>query len=142
MTQPPGALAPLVQGEVLSPSAVSDPISFAAHDFTNVLRNIVKNSPVAFKSEADVLAALNAIDAFEKRLIPSKDHSMVAAETDHAPWEDVSQRTPPQVGGLVPSNVPQIDYGALARAIIQAQQEQQASAPPPDAAPAAPLAGA
>lgn len=136
MSTQPGAVAPFMQGEVVTPSAVIDPQSFAGHDFLNVIRDLIHRA--AFHTEGDKNSALDAVDAFEKRFIPSQDQKHVVAEGELAGREDVSQRKPPQTGGApVPVNVPQIDYNALARALMAAQREAEQESSGSHAAPPA-----
>lgn len=138
MSTPSGAVAPYtIPGEVVQPDAVLDPQSVPAHNFFNTIRDLVLRA--AYHTENEKHAALNAVDAFEHRFIPSQDRRHVVAETDHAGREDVSQRKPP--GGaavVVPPSAPQLDYGMLARAILQAQQEAEASKEQPEPPAAAP----
>lgn len=121
-----------VSGQVVSapidPTHVSAPHSFSAHDFFNVLRTVVKNTN-AFVNESDKLAALNVIQDYESHIVPPSDQNVVVSEDDAAPVEDVSQRTPPMVGIPAPAAAaPAIDYNQLARALVQAQAEQHATA--------------
>ena len=116
----------LLQGNVLEPAHISQPVSYPAHDFFNLVRTLVHKA--GFHTEAEVLKALEAVTAFEKHIVPAVDQRHVLAETDHAPVEDVSQRVPPRNG--LPAVAPgaQIDYARLAAAIVAAQNAQAEAA--------------
>jgi hypothetical protein len=132
MTTPSGVVAPVVPGTIIQPDAVLDPVSVPAHAFFSMLRNVVKQLPGVFKNEADLHAALDAIDGYENRVVPYQDRQYTVTESDHAGREDVSQRIPPQVGGGIPAVAgPQIDYARLAQALITAQKEAEAAAAVP-----------
>jgi hypothetical protein len=125
MSTPAGALAPhTIPGEIVTPDAVLDPKSIPAHDFFNVMRDIVHRTTYHHESEKN--AALDAVDAFESRFVPVQDRKYVQLETDYAGREDVSQRTPPQVGTLPVPAGPAIDYNRLAAAIVAMQQQANA----------------
>lgn len=110
----------------VDPTHVSAPHSFSAHDFFNVIRNLVQNGP-AYVEETAKLDALNAITDYESHVVPKTDQNVVVAEDDAAPVEDVSQRTPFPVGAVPAAPAgPAIDYNQLARALVQAQAEQNA----------------
>jgi hypothetical protein len=122
-----------IQGNVVEPSHISQPHSFAAHDFFNTVRDLVHRTPYHNESERD--AALNSIGSYEKHVTGS-DAAYVLDEGDRAPVEDVSQRRPPS--GLPSTVAPgaTIDYAKLAAAIVAAQQaqaqaQQQAAVTPP-----------
>lgn len=133
MSMQPGGYAPaVIQGEVISPAAVLDPKSMPAHNFAEVLRHLITKVPGVYKVEADMLRALDAVDAFERSMVPQQDRRHVVQETDMAGREDVSKRVPPMVGTApVPAAGPAIDYNALAKAIIAAQQQMQSESQPP-----------
>jgi hypothetical protein len=126
MTLPPSAIQ---SAGVLTPTAVVDAHSTAAHDFFNVMRDVVRGARIYF-DESTLGQALDVIDIFEKRYIKPEMHRLVVKETDAAKREDVSQRIPPRTGYAPPPAVaPQIDYNLLARAILQAQAEAQGLTP-------------
>lgn len=122
-------VAPVIQGRVerpLVPSHVSQPGSFPAHDFFNVVRTLVRNSRL--HNQSDVEGALAAIDAYEYHVIPAPDREVVKSENDLAPIEDVSKRHAPSSVAAPPVPAgPAIDYDLLARAMVRAQQAQQAN---------------
>lgn len=129
----------------LSPGAadIIDPLSVAEHEFHQVIADLARNS-LAYKTEHDMLRALDAIEAHRKRSVRSGDHHRVQKETDIAPVEDVRLRKPPPgTAGGPPSPGLQIDYAQLAAAIFAHQQmlAQQAATPPPAAPPANPFQG-
>jgi hypothetical protein len=122
---------PALTGSVVQPDYVSQPHSFAAHDFFNTLRKLVHMSTL--HNEADVAAALATIDGYEKHVVGAADLARVISENDRAPVEDVSQRK--AASGELPTAVSgSIDYARLAAAIVAAQQaqSQQATAPQPE----------
>ena len=134
MTTQPGGYAPatVIQGEVITPSAVLDPKSMPAHNFAEVIRHLISRVPGVYKAEADMQTALDAVDAFERSFVPMQDRKHVVQETDMAGREDVSKRIPPRTGyAPVPAAGPAIDYNALAKAILAAQQQMQAESQPP-----------
>jgi hypothetical protein len=119
MSTPAGALAPTIQGDVVAPSAVVGPLAFPAHNFLNVIRDVIHRGNV-YHSEDDLKSALATVDDFERRFI-SNDHQHVVGEDDAAPHEDVSARIPPRGGyAPVPSTAPVIDYNKLAAALMAA----------------------
>jgi hypothetical protein len=134
MTTPQGPILALppsaVQSAgVVTPTAIVDAHSTAAHDFFNVVRDLVKGARVYF-DESTLGQALNVVDTFERRYIKPEMHRLVTKDTDDAKREDVTERIPPRTGyAPVPAAAPQIDYNLLARAIIQAQAEAQSVAP-------------
>jgi hypothetical protein len=129
MSQPTGAVEPRttsqpVQGSVITPTGSIAAASVTAHDFFNVLRQVVTASP-AFTSEADLLKAVTALTSHEKQTVAQSDQRQVLRETDLAPVEDVSKRVAANNGLPAPvATGPAIDYGKLAQAIVAAQQEQ------------------
>lgn len=114
---------PALEGRIVEPSGHIAPLSASAHDFLNVMRALIHRHP--WHHENQKLEALNAVAAFEKHFVPPNDLRNLASENDHAPIEDVSQRIPPQTG-LAPVVAPSqnIDYDALAAAIVRAQAAQ------------------
>lgn len=142
MTVQPGGYAPVVQGELVTPAAVLDPKSMPVHNFAEVLRKVLTKLPGVFTHENELHAALNAVDAFERVFLPQQDRPHVAQETDMAAREDVTKRKPPITGAApVPAAGPAIDYNALAKAILTAQQQMQQENNPPQANPPAPYGG-
>lgn len=117
-----GAVAPY-QGQAVSPSAMTDPQSAAAHSMTGVLSRLVRDSGV-FRNEAEVLSAISTVEGFFKHLIDPGQRQAVKREHDIAPVEDVTQRTPPANAAAMPQPVPnsRIDYAELARYIVAAQR--------------------
>lgn len=135
MSTPAGALAPhTIPGEVVTPDAVLDPKSVPAHNFFNVLRDLVHRT--TYHDEGQKHAALDALDAFEQRFVPVQDRKYVVLDTDYAGREDVSKRIPPQVGTTpVPVAGPAIDYNRLAAAIVAMQQQAAAESATPNVPP-------
>lgn len=128
MSNQPGAMSPYLQGDVITPDRVLDPQSVPAHNFFNTMRDLINK--VVYHNESDLHAALDSVDAFEKRYIGG-DHAHVVQEGEAAGREDVTQRKGHNSVPVMPSNVPQIDYGMLARAMIQAQRDAEAEANTP-----------
>lgn len=126
MSTPAGALAPtVIPGEVVTPAAVVGPLAFPAHAFLNTVRSVITRSG-AFHGEDELRSALASVDSYEKAILKN-DHKHVLSEDDHAPFEDVSLRTPPRNGGVpVPTGAPAIDYNRLAAALMAAGFGQQA----------------
>jgi hypothetical protein len=113
-----------LQGKVLPPAVSPD--ADAGHQFVNVVRQLA-HIPTAFHSEAERIAALEALTAYERSILGSA-HAGVIAETDHAPIEDVSLRVPPGGPPLPVVTGPTIDYDKLAAAIVRAQAQQAITA--------------
>jgi hypothetical protein len=119
----------LLSGNVVEPSHISQPHSFAAHDFFGTIRDVIHKVP-GYHTEAERESALATVAAYEKH-VTGPDAAYVVSETDRAPSEDVSLRRPP--GGLPATAAPGavIDYAKLAAAIVAAQaaaaQQQQVS---------------
>jgi hypothetical protein len=133
MSTPGGAVTPYptstIQGDVVQPAAVVDPVSFAAHDFFGLIKELVHKA--GFHTEEQVLSAMRVVDAYEKRVVPAKDQRHVVSETDRAGVEDVSLRKGPQVGMTVAAQGQPIDYARLAAAIVAAQRDQAAQSQAP-----------
>jgi hypothetical protein len=129
MSTPAGADVPYTQGSVLEPSATVDGHSFAAHDYFNMIRQLIDGS-TAFRTEDARLKAHEIALKFEKHTVKPADQKHVVSETDVAPIEDVRLRKPPAGFPVAPTVVgPPIDYALLAQAIVAAQQQQAAVAP-------------
>ena len=121
MTTDTGALTP----SYASPTAVADPQAVATHKFTRVLADLIRKSGV-YHTEAELHAALEAVDEFARRHVDPSARHMLTREDDPAPVEDVSKRKPP--AGAAPAAVPAlpIDYNALAAAIVAHERAQNA----------------
>jgi len=135
----PAYNAPVIPGQVITPAAVLDPVSMPAHAFCNVIRDLISKVPAVYASETAKHAAMDAVDAFEKRLVPLQDRIYVVSEADPAGREDVTKRIAPQTGYAPVPVGPQIDYAQLAQAILAAQRaamEEMQPAPSPDPSPA------
>lgn len=121
-----------ITGTILSPanSGYANQGDLKAHAFFNVLRTLVRLTPV-YHDEQALELAISAVDDFEKHILSGPHHAVVS-ETDTAPREDVSQRVPPRVGtAVVPAAGPGIDYNRLAAALF-AMQQQRNEQPPTD----------
>lgn len=122
--------SPVIQGRVepdaLVPQVYTQPGSIAAREFFNTMRHLVRRAG-AYHSETELSSALASVDAFERAQIPVGDRARVVAETDPAPYEDVSLRRPP-VNGLPVATSGSIDYAQLARAIVAEQARMMAEA--------------
>lgn len=113
---------PALTGSVVEPSRVISPQTAAVAKVGEVLKHLATRSGV-YHNEEDQRLALEAIDSFRSAF---SDGNPDVREEHVAPREDVSQRVPPQVGLNVPAPaIPQIDYTALARAMLAVQQEGQ-----------------
>jgi hypothetical protein len=111
----------VISGNVVEPAHISQPHSYAAHDFFNVIRDIVHQFP--HHNEADKLAARTAVDAYEKH-VTGPDSSYVKADSDRAVTEDVSLRVGPNSTLPVLAPAQAIDYARLAAAIVAASAAQ------------------
>lgn len=122
----PGVLS----GEVVDPTHVTSAQDNLGHQFLNVIRHLVLHSG-AYHTEAEQSEHLATLTRYEGATVGDAQH--LRSEDDHAPREDVSQRTPPQTGtAVVPQATPAaIDYQALARAIVAVQQEQASTTDSP-----------
>lgn len=112
------------QGNVIEPAHISQAHSFPARDFFNVIRDVVHKS--LYHNENDRLAALSAIDGYEKHVIPAADQAYVVGESDRAPVEDVTLRKPATAPLAAAGQA--IDYARLAAAIVAAQAAQASAA--------------
>jgi hypothetical protein len=136
MSTSTGAVAPhTIPGEIVTPDAVLDPKSVPAHNFFNVMRDLIGMTP--YHTEGQKNKALDAVDAFENRFVPVQDRQHVLTETDPAGREDVSLRPVPANSGFpAPVAGPAIDYNRLAAAIVAMQQQAAAEAVNPPVPPA------
>lgn len=110
------------QGEVVQPTHISQPHSYAAHDFFNTIRDLLHL--VQFHNESQRLAALQTVTDYEKH-VTGPDSAWVASDADRAAYEDVRLRVPPQTGLPALAPAQQIDYARLAAAIVAAQAAQK-----------------
>lgn len=128
---------PVVQGSVISPAAVAGAQPSAAFGLGQVLKEIIHSSPQAFKSENEILGAVNAVDKFIKAFVPVSALPALHTGDQRAPVEDVSLRTPPPGTAItVPANYPVIDYDKLAMALVRAQAAVAAETVPVTSVPA------
>lgn len=119
MSNPPAVLQGVAQP--VQPTRIAAPHANSAHGFFNVIRDIVHMS--GYHTEGELQAALNAISAYEGKVVTPGDLQQVSTDNDRAAMEDVSKRIPPQTGiGNLPVMTPApIDYDALADALVRAQ---------------------
>lgn len=111
------------QGEVVEPSHVSAPHSYAAHDFFNTIRDLLHQAK--FHNEQQLLNALSTVDGYEKH-VTGPDARYVVSDGDRAAMEDVGLRIPPTAGLPQLAPAQQIDYARLAAAIVAAQAAAKA----------------
>lgn len=116
----PAVYAP---GEVVQPSHISQPHSYAAHDFFNTIRDLLHL--VQFHNEEQRLSALRTVTDYEKH-VTGPDAAYVVSEGDRAATEDVRLRVPPMTGLPAVAPTAQIDYARLAAAIVAAQAAAKA----------------
>lgn len=123
---------PTVSGEVIQPTHVASAQANLGHQFINVLKHLVLHSG-AYHDEGTQTDHLAVLSRYEEANSSAADRRHLLSEDDHAPREDVSQRTPPAGTGGTPVTpaAPALDYAALARAIVAVQQEQNKPADPP-----------
>jgi hypothetical protein len=96
----------------------------AAFALAQVLKQVIAGLPQAFATENQLLAAYNAVDNYISANVPASARDALFTGEEVAPVEDVSKRPPPAgYQYSIPSNVPQIDYNALAMAMVRAQQQ-------------------
>lgn len=118
MSTPDTAPVPYTEGTVRA-SAVAGPQPAAAFALGGVLRDLVHRSG-AYHSEGDQDAAIVAVNKWVSAQVSASDKRALAVGDEHAPKEDVSQRTPPGGAFVAVSNVPAIDYDRLAAALVRA----------------------
>lgn len=113
------ASAPAEPG-VVQGTVVADGKTGAVAKLAEILKTLVVKAG-AYHSEEAQRIALEAIEDFKR--IFSTGNPLVL-ENHSAPWEDVSKRPVP-AGAAAPALPPgfAIDYNALARALLAAQQE-------------------
>lgn len=114
----------VIQGTVVEPTAVIDPMSEAVHSVAGVLHHLVKNSG-AFHSEKDQDAAHEALHQWERAQVSSSQ--LQALLNEHgglAAKEDVTTRVPASVGLPQTAAGAPIDYNKLAAAIAAHMQAQ------------------
>lgn len=119
-------VSPVIPGQVVNPTAVTQSgASGPAHEFFGVIKQLIHFA--GFHNQQDVINAVNAVDAYEKHVVPPSDLRAVNTEGEPAPVEDVSQRRPPTPAGVIAAQAPgqQIDYAKLAAAIVAAQAQQE-----------------
>lgn len=119
-------VSPVIPGQVVNPTAVTQSgASGPAHDFFGVIKQLIHFS--GFHNQQDVINAVNAVDAYEKHVVPPGDMRSLNTEGEPAPVEDVAQRRPPSPAGIITQQTQgqQIDYARLAAAIVAAQQNQE-----------------
>lgn len=119
-----------ISGEVIQPTHVASAQANLGHQFINVLKHLVLHSG-AYHDEGTQTAHLAVLSRYEEANSSAADRRHLLSEDDHAPREDVSQRTPPAGQAAVVPQAPALDYAALARAIVAVQQEQNKPADPP-----------
>lgn len=118
-----------VAGDV-TPSRVAAADAAPAHAYFNVIREILHK--IGYHTEGELLSALNAVHAYERKQVSAGDLRQVSSENDRAAIEDVSKRVAP--GGALPNPVrtPEpIDYNQLAAALAPYLVQQQAVAQAP-----------
>lgn len=109
--------------EAISPTRIAAPSASPAHQFFNVVRDLIKRT--TYHTEGEALDALSAVSAYEKQVITAGDLRQVSTDNDPAPVEDVSQRKAPNQAAPQHTAVAPIDYNQLAAALIAAQQAAQ-----------------
>lgn len=119
-----GGQGGVVQGRVVTPSAVAGPQQSAVFKVGEFLKTLAHKAGV-FANESDLLSVLNDIDGWVKAFVPASAMPALADGSQMAPHEDVSQRVPPNSTGVVVSASPGIDYDKLAAAIVRQQQVSQ-----------------
>lgn len=121
MPQPALAAGPVIQGQPVEPSGVTDPKSNAVAGIGELLKRLV-TAPGVLHSENDVRDAMDKIDLFKRAFstgspIVADDHR--AAVHYPAPAVPVVTSASPSYAG-----VPQIDYHQLAAAMLAIQKGQ------------------
>jgi hypothetical protein len=115
----------IVQGTVVEPTAVIDPMSEAVHGVVVTLKSLMKNAVGAFHSEKDLDAANEALDKWERAHVSASQLQALLAEHDGpAAKEDVRLRVPSQPGLPQSAAGAPIDYNKLAAAIAAHMQAQ------------------
>lgn len=109
----------------IEPSAIASGRSSAIFSLGDVLRRLIDHS-LAFPTENAKLAAYNTVNDYVGAHVADRELSALMTGDERAPVEDVSQRTPPNIGGPVAYTAPGLDYTKLAQAILREQQRLQA----------------
>lgn len=117
-----------VAGEVITPrpAATANAQQSAVYKFGELMKGVLHRSVGVFHNEADLLDALNIVDAFVKTFVPASVANVLSTGEQMAPREDVSLRIPPNQGHAPVPAAPGLDYDKLAAAILRVQQAQQA----------------
>jgi hypothetical protein len=115
----------VIQAEVSQPTAIADAKQSAFYKLGEILKQIVTSVPHAYKSEDQMLAVLNDIDAMVKAHVPNSAMNALNDGTRRATIEDVTLRIAPNTSYSIPASTPQIDYMQLARAMVRAQAEME-----------------
>lgn len=127
---PAAPSAPPIRGTLSPPPASANQAQSAAYKLGEILKHIIHAVPSAFNSETSVLEAVRAIDGFVNSMVPSSARRALAEVPARAPVEDVTKRQPPAgVHYSIPQSM-SIDYKALARAMVEVQQEMESNQPP------------
>lgn len=115
----------VIQGTVVEPTAVIDPMSEAVHGVVVTLKALMKNAVGAFHSEKDLDAANEALDKWERAQVSSATLQALLNEYGGvAAKEDVSKRIPATPGLPQSFAGAPIDYNKLAAAIAAHMQAQ------------------
>lgn len=127
MSTPPvpvGQHRQVVQGDVITPTAMANRVEAAAYGLGQILKSVIGGLPSAFRTENELLAAYAAVDKFVGASVKTSAMAALQDGTEMASIEDVSQRTPPQQSAYtIPANVPVINYDLLAQAMVRAQMQ-------------------
>jgi hypothetical protein len=122
---PQGQTRPVVQGDVIQPSAMAGKADSAAFGLGQVLKAVVGGLPQAFRTENELLAAYKAIDTYIGSAVKASALPALADGTELASFEDVTKRRAPNQSAytLPQAPVAQIDYDLLAQAMVRAQAQ-------------------
>lgn len=116
-------------GSAVRPEQVASATDHALHGLCNVLRDLVHKSPHVYHNEADLLAARDAIDTYEKSVYGLLKYvEEVVRFDDRAAHEDVRDRVPAPIAAQQGGGA--IDYDQLAAAILRVQRGASAPVEP------------
>lgn len=121
----PGTVEPY-SGQAVSPSAVASASDSAVWALGETLKYVFGRIPGAFHSESELDKAVAAVNNFVKASTNRSAVRALATGDETAPKEDVTLRVPPGGGFPAPAAAPNLDYNALAAAIVRIQQQQDA----------------
>jgi hypothetical protein len=125
---PPGQNRTVLQGDVITPSAIAGKVDAAAYGLGQILKTIIGGLPSAFRTENELLAGYNAVDKYIAAVVSQSAIPALATGEEMASIEDVTTRRAPNQSAYTLPQQPAvaIDYDRLAEAMVRAQMQIQA----------------